>query len=108
MTSRTDKMSAGNSRAAYMREYNERKRLEKQYFNNIPKRPTLNAERQSEYKETYKNLSPGFQHSIDYCNECNEIFISACLSLLGDESYLVNTSELNIQLLAYLLNSIMN
>jgi hypothetical protein len=60
--SRTEKMSAGNSRAAYMREYNKRKRLEEHYFNNVPKWPTLNADRQSEYKETHKNSSAAFQH----------------------------------------------
>jgi hypothetical protein len=62
MTTRTDKISAGNSCAAYMREYNKRKQLEEYYFNNIPQRPTLNADRQREYKETHKNSSPGFQH----------------------------------------------
>jgi hypothetical protein len=31
--------------------------------------------------------------------------MSACLSLLGNESYLVNTSQLNPQLLNYLLKS---
>jgi hypothetical protein len=49
-------MSAGNSRAAYMREYRKRKRLEEYNFNNVPKRTELNDERQSEYRETHKNL----------------------------------------------------
>jgi hypothetical protein len=38
MMSRTDKMSAGNSRAAYMRQYRKRKRLEEDNCNNVPKR----------------------------------------------------------------------
>jgi hypothetical protein len=37
MTSRTDKMSAGNSRAACMREYKKSKRLEEGNCNNVPK-----------------------------------------------------------------------
>jgi hypothetical protein len=49
-------MSAGNSRAAYMREYRKRKRLEEDNCNNVPKRTELHAERQREYKETHKNL----------------------------------------------------
>jgi hypothetical protein len=49
-------MSAGNSRAAYMREYRERKRLEEDNCNNVPKRTKLNAERQREYRETQKNV----------------------------------------------------
>jgi hypothetical protein len=53
MTSRTDKMSAGNSRAAYITEYMKRKRLVDN-CNNAPKRKKLNAERQSEYRETHK------------------------------------------------------
>jgi hypothetical protein len=56
MTSRTDKKSAGNSRAAYMREYRKRKRLEKDNCNNVPKRTKLHGERQREYRETHKNL----------------------------------------------------
>jgi hypothetical protein len=56
MTSRTDKMSTGNSRAAYMREYRKRKRLEDN-CNNVPKWTHLNAERQREYTETHVNLS---------------------------------------------------
>jgi hypothetical protein len=77
-------MSAGNSRAAYMREYNKRKRLEEYYFNNMPKRPTLNAERQGEYKGTQKNLYAGFQHCIDYCNHRiqNELF-NICLLVVA-------------------------
>jgi hypothetical protein len=50
-------MSAGNSRAAYMREYRKRKRLEEDNCNNVPKRTELNAERQREYRGTHKNLS---------------------------------------------------
>jgi hypothetical protein len=57
MTSRIDKMTAGNSRAAYMREYKKRKRIEEDNCNNVPKRTKLNAERQREYRETHKNLS---------------------------------------------------
>jgi hypothetical protein len=48
-------MCAGNSRAPYMREYKKRKRLEED-CNNLPKLKKLNAERQREYRETYKNL----------------------------------------------------
>jgi hypothetical protein len=36
MSSRTDKMSAGNTRGAYMREYRERKWLEDDSCNNVP------------------------------------------------------------------------
>jgi hypothetical protein len=45
MASRTDKMSAGNSRAAYMREYRKGGRLEEDNCNNVPKRSKLHAER---------------------------------------------------------------
>jgi hypothetical protein len=38
MTSRTDKMSAGITRAAYVREYRKIKLLEEDNCNNIPKR----------------------------------------------------------------------
>jgi hypothetical protein len=38
MTSHTDKMSAGNSGAAYMRQYSKRKQLEENNCNNVPKR----------------------------------------------------------------------
>jgi hypothetical protein len=70
MTSRTDKMTAGNSRAAYMREYRKRKRLEDDNFNNVPKWTKLHAEQHREYKETHKtylqnarvfNVNPGNQ-----------------------------------------------
>jgi hypothetical protein len=44
-------MSVGNSRAAYMREYKERKLLEEDNCTNVPKRTKLNAEQQREYKE---------------------------------------------------------
>jgi actin-related protein len=54
MTSRTDKLSAGN---ACVREYRKRKRLEEENCNNVPKRTKLHAERQREYRETRKNLS---------------------------------------------------
>jgi hypothetical protein len=47
-------MSAGNSRAAYMREYRKRKGLEEDNCNIVPKRTNLNAERQREYRETQK------------------------------------------------------
>jgi hypothetical protein len=36
-------MSAGDSRAAYMREYRKRKRLEEDNDNNVPKRANLHA-----------------------------------------------------------------
>jgi hypothetical protein len=55
MTSRTDKMSAGNSRAAYIRHYRKRKRLEDN-CNNVLKRTKSNAERQHGYRETHKNI----------------------------------------------------
>jgi hypothetical protein len=54
MTSRTNKMPAGNSRAAYMREYRKRKPLEEDNCNNVPKRKKLHAERQRECRETHK------------------------------------------------------
>jgi hypothetical protein len=50
-------MSAGNSRAAYMREYRKRKRLEEDNCNNVTKRTKLHAERQREYGEIHKNLT---------------------------------------------------
>jgi hypothetical protein len=50
-------MSAGNSRAAYMRVYKKMKRLEEDNCNNVSKRKKLNAERQREFRETHKNLS---------------------------------------------------
>jgi hypothetical protein len=56
MTSRTDKMSAGKSRVAYMWEYRKGKQLEDN-CNNVAKRTKLNAVRQHEYRETHKNLS---------------------------------------------------
>jgi hypothetical protein len=65
MTSRTDMMSAGNSRAAYMREYRRRRRLEEDNCNNVPKRTELRAERQCEYIETHKNIS------AEYMRNCN-------------------------------------
>jgi hypothetical protein len=55
MTSRTDKMSAGNSHDSYMREYKKRKRLEESNCN-IHKRTKLHAERQHEYREAHKNF----------------------------------------------------
>jgi hypothetical protein len=48
-------MSAGNNRAAYMREYRKRKLLENDSCNNVPKRTKLNAERQREHGETHTN-----------------------------------------------------
>jgi hypothetical protein len=56
MTSHIDKMSVGNSCAAYMRQYRKRKPLEDN-CNNVPKRTKLHAERQREYRETHQNLS---------------------------------------------------
>jgi L-rhamnose mutarotase len=47
---------AGNSRAAYMREYRKWKQSEGDNYNNVPKRRKLNPERQHEYRETHKNL----------------------------------------------------
>jgi hypothetical protein len=55
-------LSAGNSRAAYMREYKKTKRLE-DTCNNEPKRTKLQAERQREYRETHKNLSAEYMRS---------------------------------------------
>jgi hypothetical protein len=57
MTSRTNKMTAGSSRAAHMREYRKRKRLEEDNCNNVFKRTKLNAQRQREYRETHKTVS---------------------------------------------------
>jgi hypothetical protein len=37
-------MSAGNSNAAYMREYRKRMQLEEDNCNNVPKQTKLNAE----------------------------------------------------------------
>jgi hypothetical protein len=45
------KPQAGNSRAAYMREYRKRMRVEKDICNNAPKRRMLNAERQRDYRK---------------------------------------------------------
>jgi hypothetical protein len=56
MMSCTDKISAGNSHVAYMREYRKRKWLEEGNCNNVPKRTKLNAELQLEYRETHKNM----------------------------------------------------
>jgi hypothetical protein len=53
----TDKMSAGNSCAAYTREYRKGKQLVEDDCNNVPKRTKLNTERQRGYRETHKNLS---------------------------------------------------
>jgi hypothetical protein len=52
MMSHTDKMSSGNSRAAYMRVYRKRKRLEEDNCNDVLRRTKLNADRQREYRET--------------------------------------------------------
>jgi hypothetical protein len=57
MTSRTNKLSTGNSHAAYMRGHRKRRRLEEDNCNNVPKRTKLNAKQQCEYGETHKNLS---------------------------------------------------
>jgi hypothetical protein len=54
MTSRTDNMHDGNSRAVYMKKYRKRKRFN---CNNIPKRTKIHAEREREYRETHKALS---------------------------------------------------
>jgi hypothetical protein len=56
-------MSAGNSRAAYMREYTKRKRLEEDNCNNVPKRIKLYGERQHEYRETHKILSAEYMRN---------------------------------------------
>jgi hypothetical protein len=47
-------ISSGNSRAAYMREYRKRKRLEEDNCNNASKWAKLHTERQLEYRGTYK------------------------------------------------------
>jgi hypothetical protein len=62
MTSHTDKVSAGNSRAGYMKEYRKRKRIENN-CHNVPKRTKLLAERQHEYKETHKNISAEYMRN---------------------------------------------
>jgi hypothetical protein len=58
MMSCIDKISAGNSRAAYMRV--QRKQLEEDTCNNVPNQTKLNAGQQREYTETHKNLSAEF------------------------------------------------
>jgi hypothetical protein len=62
MKSLTDKMSASNSRAAYIREYRKRKRLEEDNCNNVPKRTELHGERYREYRETHENLPAEYLH----------------------------------------------
>jgi hypothetical protein len=83
MTSRTDKMSAGNSRAAYMREYRKRTRLEEDKCNNVPKQTKVHAERQREHRETHKNMSAELYYSINYCNYSTQslqcLLASRCL-----------------------------
>jgi hypothetical protein len=56
-------MSAGMSRAVYMREYRKSKRLQEDNCNNVPKRTKLNAERQREYRETHRNTSAENVHN---------------------------------------------
>jgi hypothetical protein len=53
MTSRIDKMSAGITGGAYVREY----RMEEDNCKNVPKGTKLHAEREREYRDTHKNLS---------------------------------------------------
>jgi hypothetical protein len=69
MTSRTDKMSANNSRSAYMREYRKRKRLEGDNCNNVPKRTKLNGERQCDHRKrkTQENKTPQAGNSHAAC-----------------------------------------
>jgi hypothetical protein len=62
MTSRTDKVSAGNTRAAYMREWRKRKRSEDD-CNNVPKGTKLHAERQREYIEKRITLSAEYMRN---------------------------------------------
>jgi hypothetical protein len=57
MTSHIHKISNGNSRAAYTREYRKRKRVEEDNCNNVPKRTKLNGEGQSGYRDKNENLS---------------------------------------------------
>jgi hypothetical protein len=51
---------AGNSHAAYMREYRQRTRLEKDICNYVPKRIKLNAECQRDYRKrkAQGNITP--------------------------------------------------
>jgi hypothetical protein len=63
MTSRTDKMSAGNNRAAYMRDYRERKRLEDDNCNNVSKRTKWHAKQQREYRGTHKHISAEYMRN---------------------------------------------
>jgi hypothetical protein len=70
MTSRTDKMSASNSCAAYMKEYRKRKRLEEDSRTNVPKRTKFNFERQREYRETHKT----------YLLNCNTLKIAVIIA----------------------------
>jgi hypothetical protein len=58
---------AGNSHAAYMREYRTRLWLKEENFNNVPKRTKLNAEQQCEYRETHKNISAENMHNYRKC-----------------------------------------
>jgi predicted glycosyl hydrolase (DUF1957 family) len=60
-------MSAGNSRAAYMRYYRKRKRLQEDNCNIVPKRTKLLAERQREYRETHRNLSSEYIRNYRNC-----------------------------------------
>jgi hypothetical protein len=57
------KVSTGNNRAAYMRVYRKRKRLEEYNCNNLPKRTKLHAELQREYRETHKNVFAEYMHN---------------------------------------------
>jgi hypothetical protein len=56
MTPRTDKISGGNSRAAYMKEQKNRKRLEDDNCDNVSKRTKFNPEQRREYRETQNLL----------------------------------------------------
>jgi hypothetical protein len=75
MTARTNKMSAGNSRAACMREYRKWKRLEEDNCNNVPKITKLNLERQRDYRKYIYNAE-----LVDFMKDTFEIYVLSDLS----------------------------
>jgi hypothetical protein len=93
------KMSAGNSRDAYMREYRKRKRLEEDNCNNVPKRTKLRAER---HIETYLpnicvlNFNPRNQISpIIFCvkNEKNIEYVFISIFVQNSCTLVITTTD---------------
>jgi hypothetical protein len=78
MTSHTDKMSAGNSHAAYMRQYRKRKQLEEENCNNVPKRSYMP-------NGSFFTVNPGnqgFQIFFFYLHGVQELIATnACLEI---------------------------